>query len=68
MSNHDPLYPPTEAAAYMGDVVTPATLQWWRVVGRGPAYVKVGRRVAYHKSALDDFLEKGVVQPEPEIA
>ena len=51
-----------EAARYLR--VTPGTLSWWRHMGRGPAYIKVGRRVLYRRSTLDEFLAGGVRLPE----
>lgn len=57
----DHLFEPDKAASY---IRTPtATLQWWRHMGRGPKYLKVGRRVFYRKSALDEFLAAGEVMP-----
>ena len=65
--HNDELFQPEQAGAYLGGVPT-TTLQWWRTVGRGPAYVKIGRRVLYRKSALDAELTKGARNPEPEAA
>lgn len=51
----DPLYPPPEAAAYIG--VTEGTLSVWRCTKRYDIpYIKVGRLVKYRKSALDAWL------------
>ena len=44
------LLTPEEAAALLR--VTPATLGYWRKQKRGPAYVKIGRRVRYPRAAL----------------
>jgi len=63
MPQDDPLYPPESAGEYLGDIPT-STLQWWRHKRRGPAYVKIGHRVFYRKSALDAFLDAGIVEPE----
>ena len=35
------------------------TLQWWRTMGRGPRYVKIGRHVFYRASDLDQFISAG---------
>jgi Helix-turn-helix domain len=43
-----------EAAAYLS--LAPHTLNVWRITGRGPAFVKIGRRIAYRKAALDEFI------------
>lgn len=51
----DPLFSPSEAAAYIG--VTEGTLSVWRCNKRYDIpYIKVGRLVKYRKSALDDWL------------
>jgi len=62
MTNDDPLLRPEEAADYLR--AKPATLQWWRVIGRGPVYIKSGRSVLYRKSALDKHLAAGIREPE----
>jgi hypothetical protein len=48
---------PTAAGEYLGGVAR-ATLAKWRVYGRGPEFVKVGRFVFYEESALDAFLDQ----------
>lgn len=63
-SSNDPLLTPADAGIYLSGV-PPSTLQWWRSIGRGPDYIKVGRRVCYRRSALDAFLAAGVRTPEP---
>lgn len=56
------LFVTIEAAEYLR---TPrATLQWWRHIKRGPNYVKIGRRIFYRKSDLDDFIGENVRTPE----
>lgn len=45
-----------QAAAYLG-TVRPNTLEKWRVIGGGPAYLKVGRSVAYRVADLDAWLD-----------
>lgn len=47
-----------------GGHVTPTTMQWWRTTGRGPKYVKIGRRVFYRRAELDDFIAANVRSPE----
>ena len=47
-----------------GKLHTPlTTLQWWRSTGRGPTYVKIGRRVFYRTSDLDAFIAAGERMP-----
>lgn len=36
--------------------VPEATLAWWRHVGQGPAWFKIGRRVLYRRDELDKWL------------
>ncbi len=31
------------------------TLEVWRIQGRGPVFLKLGSRVLYERSALEDF-------------
>jgi predicted DNA-binding transcriptional regulator AlpA len=46
------------AAALLG--LSPRTLEGWRRTGEGPAFVRLGRRrVAYRRSALDSWLDRG---------
>ena len=40
-----------------------STLAHWRSEGRGPAYVKIGSRVAYSGKALNDWLGARTVVP-----
>jgi hypothetical protein len=58
----DPLFEPAVASEYIH--TPPATMQWWRTMGRGPAYIKIGRRVFYKKSALDALIAAGERTPE----
>lgn len=46
-----------QAAAYLGN--TPRTLCTWRCIGKGPAFIKVGRAVRYHRDQLDQFILNG---------
>ena len=57
MHDHDPVYTPDEATKILR-AGSPRTLERWRSTGEGPAYVKVGRRVAYRHSALETYLQK----------
>ena len=58
----DPLLREAEAAVHLG--TPPATLQWWRHKGRGPKYLKVGRRIFYRRSHLDAFLATAEIEPQ----
>jgi predicted site-specific integrase-resolvase len=50
---------PLNAANYMG--LSPKTLEKWRMEGIGPNFVKLGGRVFYFKSDLDEYLSGRVV-------
>lgn len=39
------------------------TLAEWRCKGRGPTFVKIGRRVFYRGQDLNDWIERQVVRP-----
>ena len=41
-----------------------STMAHWRCEGRGPAYVKLGSRVAYSGRALNEWLAARTVQPK----
>ena len=41
----------------------PSTLAHWRSEGRGPAYVKLGARVGYRGSDLNEWLATRTVRP-----
>ena len=43
----------------------PSTLAHWRCEGRGPAYVKLGSRVAYFGLHLNEWVKDQVVRPIP---
>ena len=39
------------------------TLQTWRLLGRGPSYIKVGRAVRYRLADVEDWLTTRTVTP-----
>ena len=41
----------------------PSTLAHWRSEGRGPAFIKLGARVAYRGSDLNQWLALRTVRP-----
>jgi hypothetical protein len=47
-----------EAAIQLG--VKPSTLEVWRVYGKGPKYLKLGRLVKYRLADLESFLEQSL--------
>lgn len=56
MQDHDFQTPLTteQAAQLLG--LKPSTLEIWRCRGDGPAYLKIGRAVRYHREDLETFL------------
>jgi hypothetical protein len=49
------LYTPARAADIL--CVAAATLRKWRWEGKGPRYVKIGRKVAYRIADINAFIE-----------
>lgn len=45
-----------EAALFLG--ISYRTLEDWRLTGRGPQFVKLGRLVRYLRTALLDFMDQ----------
>ena len=43
------------AADFLG--LKPTTLETWRVGGRGPQFLKIGRVIRYSRADLTDWLE-----------
>ncbi len=52
--------PSVYAAEYLG--IEDSTLRSWRSEGRGPKFVKVGGRVFYRPSEIDEWLAARTVQ------
>jgi len=50
----------SEAADFLGTTVN--TLNYWRAVGRGPTYYRLGRSIRYRLSELQTWAEQGVVR------
>jgi hypothetical protein len=57
------LLKPTAAAEYMDNTVDAGTLAKWRMLGRGPSFIRLGNRIFYEESALDAYLESCRVEP-----
>ena len=49
-----------EAAARLG--LKPATLEVWRCLGRGPRFLKIGRKVFYRIEDLESFANAHAVE------
>lgn len=60
MNQTNPLYTETQAATFLGNEDEPfaiKTLQRWRVEGKGPKFLKIGKSVRYRMSDLNEFLD-----------
>ena len=55
-----------EAAERLG--LSPGTLEVWRCLGKGPRYIKIGRRVGYDANDLDLYVESCKIIPLEEQA
>ena len=42
---------------------SPRTLERWRIEGRGPEFVRCGKKVLYTDRALLEFVERHTVNP-----
>ena len=61
MFEDDKLYR-TDDPALNEHIGRPSTLAHWRSEGRGPKYVKLGGRVVYRGSHLNDWIEARTVE------
>ncbi|MGE0307168.1 MAG: helix-turn-helix transcriptional regulator [Acidimicrobiia bacterium] len=57
----DSLISPDELALHLA--VPATTLAQWRYLGRGPAYLKVGRHVRYRVADVERWLAQQTVSP-----
>ena len=55
-----------EAAAKLG--IHPSTLARWRSEGSGPKYVRMGARLMYRESAIEQWITKCTVTPGEAVA
>ncbi|MGM0553284.1 MAG: helix-turn-helix domain-containing protein [Pseudomonadota bacterium] len=62
----NPNYPTDRAADYLQ--VSARTLNRWRNMRKGPAWIKAGRKVLYRRSDLDAWLDHHRVEPVREGA
>jgi hypothetical protein len=51
----------SQAADYLG--IARQTLATWAMLGRGPAYHKLGRKVVYLRRDLDDYIRSCRIDP-----
>lgn len=55
------LMTPSEAAAVLR--LPEATLRQWRYLGRGPAYMKVGKHIRYRQADLTKWIDTQRIEP-----
>jgi predicted DNA-binding transcriptional regulator AlpA len=58
MSLRESLLSPEDLAQNLG--LSPATLADWRSQGKGPAYLKAGRRIWYPKTHVDRWIQSQI--------
>ena len=61
MFDPDKLYLTTDGA--LRTVAPASTMAHWRSEGRGPAYIKIGPKVAYRGRDLNEWLDAQTVRP-----
>lgn len=61
MFDSDKLYQPSDPA--LRSIATEGTLAVWRCKGQGPAFFKIGSRVAYRGADLNAWLQSRRVEP-----
>ena len=61
MFDPDTLYFATDPA--LRSIAPASTMAHWRCGGRGPAYVKIGPKVAYKGTDLNRWIEAQTVHP-----
>lgn len=65
-ANPDPLFDTEGAARYLCEDNPPSlvTMERWRRVGIGPAFVRMGGMIRYRRSALDAYIEASTRCPQ----
>jgi len=59
-----PLLDEVQAAPYAG--TEPKTLSNWRTLGKGPKFLKIGRKVMYHPDDIAEWVNARRVQSTSE--
>ena len=57
----DALFDQRGLSAFFNDQVAIATLEKWRVLGRGPRFIRVGRKVFYRRRDVEQWLTSNTV-------
>lgn len=58
----DDLMMPQEVSARLR--TKPETLKYWRYIGTGPRFARIGRRVVYRRSEVEAWLEEQFASQE----
>ena len=64
--HREELLPPREVAVILGCCEN--TLSRWRAQATGPSYIKIGGRIRYPRSLLDQYVEAQTTHTEREVA
>lgn len=65
MAENDDLLTEKEVAEQLfSGLISIRSLQTWRQQGRGPQYVRIGRRIVYRRGDVLDYLRRCSVQTE----
>jgi len=54
-----------EASQYLG--LKKQTLEVWRILGKGPRFIRAGRVVRYRASDIQDWLDSNLIQSTGEV-
>lgn len=61
MNDAKTIYTCEDAADFVS--VKVQTLAAWRMLGRGPAFIRLGRAIRYRRADLERYLEEQTVRP-----
>jgi hypothetical protein len=61
LTNDDEMFTEREFCGWQK--ISPNTARQWRTLGRGPAWIKVGRSVRYRRSDVEDWLARRTRTP-----
>ena len=51
-----PLLTRRQAAVLLG--ISHRTLEKWTIIGGGPVYIRVGRKIMYHPGAIENYINE----------
>ncbi len=66
VSDRDTFLNEQQAVEFFNGIIPRRTFQYWRQQRQGgPPWVKLGRHCLYRLRDLQDFVDAGLVEPEP---